>query len=68
MNQLQPTPTDVKPLGWIGVGLSILLIALLSNLSLYPRPTSETILVALRITSLTCGMTAHHKRDGIDES
>ena len=38
------------------VSLSILLIALSSNLSLYPQPTSDNVLIALRITSLTTAL------------
>ena len=56
MTQLQPTPADTKPLRWIAVGCAVLAIALLSNLALYPQPTAETVLIALRITSLTTAL------------
>ena len=56
MHQLQATLTEALPLRWIEVGFSILLIALSSNFSLYPQPTSENVLIALRITSLTTAL------------
>lgn len=56
MKQVQSATVDAKPLRWIESAIAILLIALLSNLSLYPEPTSENVLIALRITSLTTAL------------
>ena len=56
MNQLQFPSKNTKPMQWAAVGFAILLIALLSNLSLYPQTTAENVPIALRITSLTTAL------------
>ncbi|MGP1384841.1 MAG: hypothetical protein ACTS2F_14845 [Thainema sp.] len=40
-------------LGWVGFVIATLAILLVSHLILYPQPTPETLLLALRVTSLT---------------
>jgi hypothetical protein len=43
-------------LGWTGVAIFAIFMVLVSSLILYPKPTAETILVALRFSSVTTAL------------
>lgn len=55
MNHSPMTATHSR-LAWVGVVVATLALFLTSHLILYPQPTPETLLLALRVTSLTTAL------------
>lgn len=55
MNHSSMAATNSR-LGWFGVVVTTLAIFLMSHLILYPQPTPEALLLALRVTSLTTAL------------